>query len=1401
MFSLAFLHRKQPPAQKRQIFFNEPVPSEQLNEKGTPKQRFPQNRIRTTKYTAWDFIPRDLAFQFRNVANCYFLVIIVLGFFQIFGVQNPVMQAVPLIIIIVLTAIKDAVEDLRRARFDHEMNNSRVHVLAGIPNHNIVIVKPNIWTKCGDWLSRAMWDTGGSVVSKVTRSGKPKQKSTTRRDKQGEKPPVERTSDGIAPVRSSISAHSTISAISATSAAFTNLAATVSGMSAITGIGSLAPIRPSISTVRGTGKVSRFVSDTITNPNILPSGQSKFQNTYWKFLNVGDIIRVHENEEIPSDVVILATNDEKGLAYVETKNLDGETNLKLKESVQCGRGIKHASDFDRSAFSIETEPPTKDLYKFRGVMRYQSFRNNHDTVGTPKSESVSYKNIMLRGCTLRNVRWALCCVVATGRDTKIMLNSGATPSKRSKIAKELNLFVIINFAILFVMCLAAGLINGLYYRRKNVSRVYFEYKPLAGWSAAANGSVGFFVNLILYQTLVPISLYITIEIIKVFQAFFIFCDVSMIYEKLDFPCTPKSWNISDDLGQIEYVFSDKTGTLTENIMEFKKCSIAGKQYGISYTDAEQGMDKRHGVDVSRKLSEMQEKISADRVQMLKLLGNIKNDQFQADKVTFVSSEFVEDLLNYKDPSRQAANKEFFLALALCHNVMTGDTKNDEGLLVYKAESPDEEALVDAARNIGIVFREKSREGQVVSQFGENPLCYKLLQSLAFNSTRKRMSVIVQRPDESIVLYCKGADNVMYERLKRNDTNEIPAKTAIHLGEFAEEGLRTLVIAKRELSAQEFDQWHLEYLQASKSVENDREQKMEAVGEKIERQMSLLGGTAIEDKLQEGVPSSISLMRRAGIKLWVLTGDKVETAISIGFSCNLLANEMELLVIQGDDESVCQLVGTMLKEKFGMEGSKNDLKAAVKDHSTPQQTFAVVVDGRALIEIMADKEAQRKFLLLCKQCSSVLCCRVSPAQKAEIVKMVKNGLKVMTLAIGDGANDVSMIQTANVGIGIAGQEGRQAAMSSDYAIGQFRFLVRMLLVHGRWAYRRFAEMIPCFFYKNVVFVFPLFWYGIFSNFDGTYLYEYSYLMLFNLFFTSVPVITMGCLDQDVSASVSLAVPELYRSGITNSHWSTTRFVLYMLDGMYQSFVCFFFTWFLHWQGIYANQQGVQVDHRFWCGIYCAAIAVVSCNTYVLLRQYRWDWLTLVFWFLSNAILFIWTLLWTAGETSSTVFYKAALECYGSVSFWALCGVGILACMLPRIVIDTFQKVLFPKDIDIVREQVRAGLFKALPENYDPTNTKLSSLTVNASTTTTGERSQADPELPSRDRAFSRTFKKALHIVGGHKKSALTRLKEEMVQKGQASPRSSLDGIRTSSDLGLSSPSRLMRVYTTRSEVDL
>ena len=1179
----------------RRMFFNIPLPDDARDAGGRPIAHFTRNKIRTSKYTPLTFVPKNLWYQFHNIANIYFLILIILAvstpvliskdtplitllqFFPIFGASDPVLNAAPLIFILFVTAIKDAIEDWRRTVLDNELNNSPVHRLVDWNNVNTSEDNISLWRRIkkastrgivslvGLWqrkrkdksadgktyAERAMDESRRSVETRRTRRDSVAFSQNSNEEEGIQMTPVPSPSTQnitYAPDDTSGRVHSD----TGTSYEDRELPA-----GAFSG-----PLQQDLKNHRRSVNIPVKSHGSLINPLKQIPEKARFKKDFWKNVQVGDFVRIYNDDQIPADIAILSTSDPDGACYVETKNLDGETNLKVRNALQSGKKAKHARDCERMEFVIESEPPHANLYQYSGVVRWkQRDSKKPEEEGRDMEEPISINNLLLRGCSLRNTEWVLGVVIFTGQETKIMINSGVSPRKRSRITRELNWNVVYNFIILLGMCIVSGVVNGITWGQGDNSLDFFEYGSI-GKTPALNGFITFWTGIILFQNLVPISLYITLEVIKTAQAFFIYSDTFMYYEKLDYPCTPKSWNISDDVGQIEYIFSDKTGTLTQNVMEFKKATINGVPYGEAYTEAQAGLQRRQGIDVELEAAKAHKQIALDRTKMLEALRKIhQNPYLYDDELTFVAPDFVADLNGAAGDRQSKANRDFMLALALCHTVIAEKTPGDPPTIEFKAQSPDEAALVGTARDCGFTVLGRSQDGMFLNVLGQERE-YKILNTLEFNSSRKRMSAIVRMPDGRIILYCKGADSVIYSRLKRSEQAQLRRETAEHLETFAREGLRTLCIAQRVLSEDEYQTWSREHDIAAAAV-HDREDKLEIISDAIERDLILLGGTAIEDRLQDGVPDTIALLGDAGIKLWVLTGDKVETAINIGFSCNLLNNDMDLIVFKAEDETIASAGVELDKHlaKFNITGSDEELKAARNNHEPPDAGHAIVIDGDALKLVLAE-ELRQKFLLLCKRCKSVLCCRVSPSQKAAVVQMVKVGLDVMTLSIGDGANDVAMIQEADVGVGIAGEEGRQAVMSSDYAIGQFRFLQRLVLVHGRWSYRRLGETIANFFYKvsyqsillilhnkvrltltllqNMVWTFVLFWYQLYNNFDGSYFFDYTYIALYNTVFTSIPIGLMGILDQDVSDKVSLAVPQLYRRGIQRKEWTQTKF---------------------------------------------------------------------------------------------------------------------------------------------------------------------------------------------------------------------------------------------------------------------
>lgn len=1193
------------------------------------------------------------------------------------------MAAVPIIVIVIITGIKDAIEDYRRTVLDLEINNARTQILSYWHNPNVVEDSISLWRRIKKASSRIVFK---SATEKAIANGSVH---------------IDGEDDFGAQLTRSMTVKSVI---------------TINDSHELQNLPKM-PIRPmsTMSYLENDDcdpETKQGNPGSVIDPYRQIPGKAKFKRDFWKNIRVGDFIRVHNNEEIPADMIVIATSDADGACYVETKNLDGETNLKVRQALKCGEGIKHSSDCERAEFWIESEKAHPNLYSFNGVAKWYQYNtpgfDRNSSVKPPiGSEPVSINNMLLRGCSLRNTKWIIGVVLFTGPETKIMLNAGETPSKKSKISRELNFSVICNFVLLFIICFISGLFNGISFSISNSSITYFEFGTIGG-TAIVSGLITFWAAVILYQSLVPISLYISIELVKSIQALFIYSDIFLYYEPLDYPCTPKSWSISDDLGQVEYVFSDKTGTLTQNVMEFKKCTIDGVAYGKAYTEALAGIRKRQGIDVEAEAVQMEQEISEDKEYMIQKLRKIyDNPQMIDNELTFVSSQFVEDMQGANGLEQQEAVNHFMLALALCHTVITEKSKVYPDRCDFKAQSPDEAALVGAARDVGYSFLDRTNSGVILNIQGVQKE-FQILNTLEFNSTRKRMSAIVKFPKtdpdakDRILLICKGADSIIYSRLKPNAQEKLCSETAIHLEQFANEGLRTLCIAQKELTEEEYHKFSRDHEVASSAL-TDREDRMEEVADALERDLTLLGGTAIEDRLQIGVPQSIALLGKAGIKLWVLTGDKVETAINIGFSCNLLDNDMELLVIRPEVdtiEAIDKMLTDYLHKYFGLIASDAELENAKLDHSPPSQGHAVIIDGDALKHCLDDR-LKLKFLLLCKQCKSVLCCRVSPAQKASVVRLVKTTLGVMTLSIGDGANDVAMIQEADVGVGIAGEEGRAAVMSSDYAVGQFRFLSRLLLVHGRWSYKRLAEMIPNFFYKNMVFTFALFWYGVFSSFDGAYLFEYTFVMLFNLAFTSAPVILLGVLDQDVDDRLCLAVPQLYQRGVLGLDWSQMKFWAYMSDGLYQSLISFFFPYFTYLGTGFISENGLSMDHRFWMGMSVCTISVFSCNLFILMNQSRWDVLSVSVNIVSSLLVIIWAAIYSSLIASGEL-YGMASQLLSSASFWSVSFLGITLCLLPHYVMMSLQRVFRPTDLDIIREKWKKGDYDSVPPISETNN---------------------------------------------------------------------------------------------------
>ena len=547
----------------------------------------------------------------------------------------------------------------------------------------------------------------------------------------------------------------------------------------------------------------------------------------------------------------------------------------------------------------------------------------------------------------------------------------------------------------------------------------------------------------------------------------------------------RSTNLMEELGQIDYIFSDKTGTLTRNEMVFRVCSVGGEQFG-EIPDLKQAgeFDEEeyfsHVVEGDEGLAEMEEmrktKMEAepfdDRV--FDFLGpEKKSSKKQPKDGEYNDNEVVEvEEAGYlAKGNNEIAN--LFLSMAICNSVVPAEMS---GKIVYQSSSPDETALVIGAKKANYTLVSRSVDDCVVDVFGDEQT-FETLAVNEFTSERKRMSVVVRMPDGTIQLFLKGADDAVFERCSSGKDG-----AAQSTDQFAEGGLRTLVFAQKEIPEAEFNDWAENHWNPARLATENRKQAMLACAEMLEKDMRVVGTTGIEDRLQDDVPRTIDDLMKANIKVWVLTGDKGQTAINIAEACCLIKPSYDLLRIKAEDE----------KE---LEGVQNAILEGIQ--SAEARETALVIDGRALAHAL-ELGMEDDLVALTSACQSVVCCRSTPVQKQQMVALMKEKLNIRTLAIGDGANDVAMIQSAHVGVGVMGNEGMQAVMSSDFVIGQFRFLRRLLLLHGRWNYMRIGYMVCYVVYKNVILTLIPFWFAFFSMWSGE-----VFFFFFLLFFSFLP----------------------------------------------------------------------------------------------------------------------------------------------------------------------------------------------------------------------------------------------------------------------------------------------------------
>ena len=943
-------------------------------------------------------------------------------------------------------------------------------------------------------------------------------------------------------------------------------------------------------------------------------------------LQIGDIIELTKDTRVPADLIVLKTYNESedNQAFIRTDQLDGETDWKLRKAPGLTQE-KTERDIVYLNGHIKYKAPSKLIYNFEGVLKCQNDQ------GVMQKEPLNLENTLWASTVLASQK-IIGIVIYTGKETRARMNSSTPKVKIGILDDELNDLNKYLFVIMLILSLIISILRGF-----NTKFIFTFMKFI-----------------ILFCAIIPISLRVNLDVSKTWFSYTISNDKS-IPETI-----ARNSTIPEELGRISYVFSDKTGTLTKNEMIFKKISLETEQFGEeSFNDLK---------------SILVDECQNSDAPLLDIFNMIKyhnqNQELKNENTTDINEPYDNNIIDTNSLSnsnnnnskrksldlkpksskriRRERNKiirDTITAMVLCNNVTPTETG-------YQASSPDEVALVKFADSLNMKLSHRTDKEIQIQNSAGNMEEYEVLANFPFSSDTKRMGIILKNKKYGhIIYYLKGAENVMMKFVKKDYIGYIKENAE----NLATKGLRTLVLSQKIIPKEEFDAWNEEYLEATSSMENRKQKIAEAVS-KLENNMDFLCVTGVEDLLQDDVATIIDNMRQAGMKIWMLTGDKVETATCISISAGLKAKNQKIFTIRYDDLSDYE-------EKEDKDKKLKKLKELFIEYNRKIETdpHLFIIDGDSLD--LALKNCESEFFNTAMKALSVVCCRCSPTQKRIIVKTIKKYTKARTAAVGDGGNDVAMIQEADMGIGIVGKEGLQASLAADYSIKEFKSLNVLLLWWGRRAYKNTSMVANFVIHRGLIISLNQFIFSIIFYYNAVALYNGMLSFGYSTIFTSLPSITI-LLDIDVSKENVLKFPSLYKILLKGRELNFKNFLWWVFKSIFQSAVIMFGCIIAFESDLFLNI----VTYTFTALIYLELL-----NVYMEINKYHWFMLVGLG---STFIVYTLTIL-----LLPEVFTVSVLSLKNLLLILALSAVA----WAPFFILNKIKKFFFPQTIEKLNQE--------------------------------------------------------------------------------------------------------------------